>query len=349
MVTKRSGDYALARMIKLVAEAKEEKSKTQSFLENAERNYALGVVLVTLAVFLILWLAMGEDIAAAFYRAMTVMVVASPCALVISTPATVLSAIGGAARRDILIKGGSHLERTATIDIVAVDKTGTLTVGKPSLAEIVTVEGSFPIDETLSEEAKSYLRLASALEARSEHPLAHAIISAADKLGISTPEATQFQATTGKGAQATVEGGDYLIGSERWIREIGADGVDRRSIHAQALQEKGSTCVWMAVRRVDEIQALAVMVMADTVRPEAREMIDQLRKAGVKKVVMLTGDHQLVAKAIGSEVGIDEVHAELLPEDKLCIIREFKEQGSVMMIGDGVNDARPRSPHQISA
>lgn len=230
-------------MIKLVAEAKEEKSKTQSFLENAERNYALGVILVTLAVFLIPWLAMGEDIAAAFYRAMTVMVVASPCALVISTPATVLSAIGGVARRGILIKGGSHLERAATIDIVAVDKTGTLTFGKPSLTEIVTAEGSFPIDETLSEEAKSYLRLASALEARSEHPLAHAIISAADKLGISTPEATQFQATTGKGAQATGEGEDYLIGSERWIRKIGAGGVDQLAIHAQALQEKGCSSI----------------------------------------------------------------------------------------------------------
>ncbi len=347
-VTKLSGDSTLARMIKLVAEAKEEKSKTQSFLENAERKYVLGVVLVTLAVFLVPWLTMGEDAASAFYRAMTVMVVASPCALVISTPASVLSAIGGAARRGILIKGGSHLERAATIDMVAVDKTGTLTVGKPSLTAIVTVDGALPVDETLSADAKNYLRLASALEARSEHPLAHAITSAAKKLGVPFPEAMRFQAITGKGAQATVEDKEYFIGSERWIREIGATCVDELAIHAQPLQEMGRTCVWMAVRRDEEFRALCVMVMGDTVRPEARDLIEQLRKAGVKSIAMLTGDHHLVANAIGGEVGIDEIHAELLPEDKLRIIREFKERGNVMMVGDGVNDAPALAASDLS-
>jgi Zn2+/Cd2+-exporting ATPase len=190
-VTKRSEDSTLARMVKLVAEAQAEKSKTQRFLEKAEQYYAMGVIALTIGVFLVPFLFMGESFAPAFYRAMTIMVVASPCALVISTPATVLSAIGGAARRGILIKGGSHLERAAKIDIVAIDKTGTLTVGKPSLTELITPSGVHPVSEPLPD-AKELLRVAAALEAKSEHPLAHAIVKSAEALGIELPPAAGF-------------------------------------------------------------------------------------------------------------------------------------------------------------
>jgi Cd2+/Zn2+-exporting ATPase len=336
-VTKRPEDSALARMVKLVAEAQAEKSRAQRFLETAEQWYAMGVILFTIGVFVVPWLLWGETFAAAFYRAMTVMVVASPCALIISTPATVLSAIGGAARRGILIKGGSHLERASTIDIVAVDKTGTLTVGKPSLTEIVTPHGSCVPTEGLNTEAAEILAIAAALESRSEHPLARAIVDAAASL--EQGSATEFQSTAGKGAEATVGRKRYAIGSERWFRESDAEGFDSLFSLAKPLQEKGHTCVWFGLREGDRLTAMAVLAMADTIRPEARSLTAQLHKLGVKKVVMLTGDQHLVAQSIAVEAGVDEIHAELLPEDKLRVIRELKREGSVMMVGDGVNDA----------
>lgn len=338
-VTKRSDDSALARMVKLVAEAQAEKSQAQRFLEKAEQWYAMGVILFTIGVFLVPWLLWEENFGTAFYRAMTIMVVASPCALVISTPATVLSAIGGAARRGILIKGGSHLERASTIDIVAVDKTGTLTFGKPSLTEIVTPQGSQAFGNELPAEAMELLRIAAALESKSEHPLARAIMQAAEKAGIAAPPATAFQSTAGKGAEATVEGKRYVIGSERWFSENQAAGFAALTELSKPLLEKGRTCVWMGLRDGDSVTALAVLSMADTIRPEARELTAQLHRHGVKKVVMLTGDHRLVAKTIADEAGIDEVRAELLPEDKLRVIGGLKKEGRVMMVGDGVNDA----------
>lgn len=337
-VGKRSEDSALSRMVKLVAEAQAEKSTTQRFLEKAEQYYAMGVILFTLGVFLLPYLMGWNSVHEAFFRAMTVMVVASPCALVISTPATVLSAIGGAARRGILIKGGSHLEQAAKIDIVAIDKTGTLTVGKPSLTEMVTPEGIVEIT-ALSAPAVSLLRAAAALETKSEHPLAHAIVRSASDLGILVPEASEFQSTAGKGAEATIEGVRYLIGSERLFRELDAAGIHDLAATSQPLQAMGKTCVWLGSRQDGRVTALALLVMADTIRPAARHLADQLHRLGVKKVVMLTGDQRLVAEAIAKDAKVDEVHAELLPEDKLNVIRGLKKEGTVMMVGDGVNDA----------
>jgi len=338
-VTKRSEDSTLSRMVKLVAEAQAEKSRTQRFLERAEQYYAMGVIGFTIAVFLVPFLFQDEDFPKAFYRAMTIMVVASPCALIISTPATVLSAIGGAARRGILIKGGSHLERAAHIDIIAIDKTGTLTVGKPSLTEIVTASGVHPLSNNLPGDALDLLRIAAALEAKSEHPLAHAIVKSAADLGIDPPAATDFQSTAGKGAEATVGETRHLVGSERLLRELNATGLETLEKHSAPLQAMGKTCVWLGIRNGDTVTAEAVLVMADTIRPAARELSAELHRLGVKKVVMLTGDQRPVAEAIAREAAVDEVHAGLLPEDKLRIIRELKTEGSVMMVGDGVNDA----------
>jgi Cd2+/Zn2+-exporting ATPase len=338
-VTKRSEDSTLSRMVKLVAEAQAEKSKTQRFLERAEQYYAMGVIGFTIAVFLVPFLFQGESFPTAFYRAMTIMVVASPCALIISTPATVLSAIGGAARRGILIKGGSHLERAAHIDIVAIDKTGTLTVGKPSLTEIVTTGGIHPLAEKLPGTAVYLLQIAAALEAKSEHPLAHAIVKSAENLGIEATAATDFQSTAGKGAEATVGDTRYIVGSERLFRELAAAGLDTLGKLSAPLQAMGKTCVWLGIRTGDAVTAEAVLVMADTIRPAARHLADDLHRLGVKKVVMLTGDQKPVAEAIAREAKVDEVQAGLLPEDKLRIIRMLKEEGTVMMVGDGVNDA----------
>jgi Cd2+/Zn2+-exporting ATPase len=338
-VTKRSEDSTLSRMVKLVAEAQAEKSKTQRFLERAEQYYAMGVIAFTIMVFLVPFLFMAEDFPKAFYRAMTIMVVASPCALIISTPATVLSAIGGAARRGILIKGGSHLERSAHIDIVAIDKTGTLTVGKPSLTDIIAPDGVHTLAQGLPKHARVLLEISAALEARSEHPLAHAIVRSAHDLGIDPPAVTAFQSTAGKGAEASIGNIRHIVGSERLFHELGASGMEALQKHSAPLQAMGKTCVWLGTRDGDRVTAGAVLVMADTIRPAARHLAADLHRLGVRKVVMLTGDQRPVAEAIAREAAVDEVHAGLLPEDKLHIIRQLGKEGSVMMVGDGVNDA----------
>ena len=335
-VTKRADDSTLARMVKLVAEAQAEKSSTQRFLETAEQWYALGVIALTIGVLLVPWLLHGEGFGPAFYRAMTVMVVASPCALIISTPATVLSAIGGAARRGILIKGGSHLDRAATIDIVAIDKTGTLTVGKPSVTEVVTESGTESAGHW-SEDARKWLRWCAALETRSEHPLAQAVVASTTKEGL--PEASDFQAVTGKGAEASVEGRRFVVGSERFVREMHAGGVDGFSVEAGRLQDEGKTCIWFGEKIEGRVVIRAVIAMADTVRAGSADLVKDLKNLGIKRVVMLTGDQRRVAEAIGRETGVDEVRAELLPEDKLNVIRALKAEGRVLMAGDGVNDA----------
>jgi Cd2+/Zn2+-exporting ATPase len=338
-VSKRAEDSTLARMVKLVEEAQAEKSGTQRFLEQAEQYYATGVIAFTAAVWFVPWLLWHQPFEEAFYRAMTVMVVASPCALVISTPATVLSAIGGAARRGILIKGGSHLEHTAQISIVAFDKTGTLTVGRPTVTEIVDAQGAHKLDGPVPENLVALLGSAAALESKSEHPLAAAILKSAAALKLALPEATDFQSTAGKGAEATVNDVRLVIGSERLFRELGASGMDAIASHSAPLSEHGKTCVWVGARAGDAVAALAVLALADTIRHEAKSIAASLHRLGVKKVVMLTGDQRAVAHAIAAEAGVDEVLAELLPEGKVEAIRALKKQGRVMMVGDGVNDA----------
>lgn len=337
-VAKMAGDSTLAKMVRLVAEAQAEKSATQRFLEKAEQTYAAGVIVFTVLVLCVPWLLWGEDFVAAFYRAMTVMVVASPCALIISTPATVLSAIGGAARRGILIKGGSHLETAARVDIVCFDKTGTLTVGRPSLTDIVTTAGAVPLSRAEGS-VLHLLKRCAAVEAKSEHPLALAIVAAARKAGITLPPATDFQSAAGRGAEADVEGGRFVVGSDRYFTELEARKMEVFTPHVSDLQARGKTCIWLGRREGDALEALAVFALADTLRPEARTIVADLHAAGIRKVVMLTGDHEAVARAIAEEAGIDEFRARLLPADKVRAIRQFKEEGTVMMVGDGVNDA----------
>ena len=297
------------------------------------------MIAFTALVFIVPFFFLGTAFAEAFYRAMTVMVVASPCALVISTPATVLSAIGGAARRGILIKGGSHLERTSVIDIVAFDKTGTLTRGRPVVTEVVDASAAYKPDAQLPAQLFELLAAAAALESKSEHPLAHAIVRSASTLGMVLPAATDFQATPGKGAEATIAGRRLVIGSERLFRELGAAGMDAIELNAAPLARKGKSCVWIGSREGDAVSALAVVALADTLRPESLRIVETLHKLGVKKVVMLTGDQKAVADAIAAEAGVDEVHAGLLPEAKVSAIHELKKHGRVMMVGDGVNDA----------
>jgi Cd2+/Zn2+-exporting ATPase len=340
-VNHRAEDSTLARMVRLVAEAQAEKSNTQRFLEKAEQGYAAGVIAFTALVLLVPWLLWHEAFASSFYRAMTVMVVASPCALVISTPATVLSAIGGAARRGVLIKGGAHLETATRVDIVCLDKTGTLTVGKPTVTDIVTAGGShLALTAPLPASGEQLLATCASLEAKSEHPLATAVVQAAQKAGLTLSPALDFQSSPGRGADALIDGVRYVVGSERLFAESSASGMDALRAASLELQASGKSCIWLGRRLADDTLAVeAIFGLADTLRPEGREIVRKLHALGVRKVVMLTGDQQPVAAAIAKEAGIDEFHAALLPADKVAAIRRLKNEGTVMMVGDGVNDA----------
>lgn len=327
-VTKLAKDSTIARLIQMVEEAQSEKAQTQRWLDKAEQYYAAGVILFTLGLIFVPWLLANEPFAGVFYRAMTVMVVASPCALIISTPASILSAIGGAARRGILFKGGAHLENTAAVKIVVFDKTGTLTEGSPRVTDVIGVNST-------SEEA--LLAMAAAVEAKSEHPLAQAIVQECKRQAVPMPECSEFQSTSGQGAMAKVDGELIAVGNLRYFENWGSNGEAAQKM--DLLHQEGKTAMLVGRLNGGKAEILGLIAVADVVRPDARLALERLRKTGIKRVIMLTGDNRHVAQAIGTELGIDEVHAELRPEDKLRIVKTLREQAPVAMIGDGVNDA----------
>ena len=340
-VSKLAKDSTIAKLIQLVEQAQGEKANTQRFLEKAEQAYAIGVILMTIGLILVPWLMFNQGFHDVFYRAMTVMVVASPCALIISTPASILSAIGGAARRGILFKGGAHLERMAAIQVFAFDKTGTLTRGKPQVTDIIAGGEHSAFTAQPSGEALDLLRLAASIEARSEHPLARAIVNAAQERRIGLMECTAFQSVSGKGASATVNNRRIAAGSAAYFKSLDCAGLAEAEARLGAFQDEGKTCVVIGEINADDRSAriLGVIAVADVVRPEAAAVITRLRKLGVKRIAMLTGDHKRVAEAIARSIGVDEVHAQLLPEDKVRVVRDLRSVGPVAMVGDGINDA----------
>lgn len=340
-VTRLAKDSTLARLIRLIEDAQSEKARTQRFLDRAEQVYAIGVILFTLGLIVVPYFVLGQPFQSVFYRAMTVMVVASPCALIISTPASILSAIGGAARRGVLFKGGAHLERMAGIEVVAFDKTGTLTQGKPQVTDLLVGGERFPFASCVNGEALELLQIAAAVEMKSEHPLARAIVNAAQDRRLGGIDAMAFQSTSGKGAVATVRGRRIAVGSPSFFQNLACPNLDDALARIGTLQDEGKTCVLVGEITADgrDARILGVIAVADILRPDARQVIARLKKLGVKRVVMLTGDHQRVAQAIAREAGVDEVHAGLLPEDKVTRVRKLREIGPVAMVGDGVNDA----------
>ncbi|MFU8847138.1 MAG: heavy metal translocating P-type ATPase [Opitutales bacterium] len=339
-VTKLAGESTLARIITLVEEAQEEKAQTQRFLEKAEGYYAGFVILLTLGLIVVPPLFFASEFAASFYRAMTILVVASPCALIISTPAAFWAAIAGAARRGVLFKGGIHLEQLASVDTVALDKTGTLTTGTPE----VTAMASFLESSNGEAEHSSdldLLQLAASVEAQSEHPIARAIENSAQTRGCDLLPIEAFQSYPGKGAAATVGGRRVLIGSPALIREGGGQLNEEQATEVDTMLSQGNTVVLVAQLDADGRvpRLLGWIAVADQIREDAREMVECLRRLGIRRVVMLTGDNSQVAHQVARQAGIDEVHAELLPEAKLEKIKELANQGVVAMVGDGVNDA----------
>lgn len=328
-VTRLAQESVLAKIIAFVEQAREEKSKTQRFTDAFEGKYAVGVIAASALVFFVPWLGFGRDLGDSFYRAMTLLVVASPCALVISTPASTLSALANAARNGILFKGGNHLEAAGTITTIAFDKTGTLTTGQQQVTDIVAVNGN---EDIWSE--REILTLAAGAERLSEHHLADAILTEAREQGIEVPAPSEFTAIAGKGVVATVDYRRIFVGNNALISELGIDPEPASAV-TRLLREQGKTAVMIG----DADGIRGVIAVADALRPEARDAVDGLRQAGVQRIVMLTGDNEHVARAIGDQLGIDDVRADLLPEEKLTTIRQLMEDGPVAMIGDGVNDA----------
>ena len=343
-VTRLAKDSTIEKLVRMVEEAQTEKADTQRFLDRAEQYYAAAVILFTLGLVIVPILLMHYPFHAAFYRAMTVMVVASPCALIISTPASILSAIGGAARRGVLFKGGVHLERAATVKVVAFDKTGTLTEGKPRVTDVLLDGRVVSLRNPGAPPgagALALLGMAGSVEAKSEHPLAQAIVLECGRLNIAFQECAAFQSVSGKSASGIVSGRRIAVGNVRYFAGQGIGIPDLFAAQIASLQDDGKTCVM--VGDIDEegggARVLGAIAIADVLRADAASVIDQLKANGIGRVVMLTGDNFRVAQAIAKQVGVDEFHADLLPEDKVRVVKELKSIGPVAMVGDGVNDA----------
>jgi Cd2+/Zn2+-exporting ATPase len=285
-------------------------------------------------------LALGNEFTSTFYRAMTLMVAASPCAVIISTPAAVLSAIASGGRQGVLFKGGEHVETAASIDAVAFDKTGTLTQGDTQLTDVIVRDGA--MDGTSGED--DLLALAAAVQARSEHHLARATVTAAEERSLDIVDAHGFQAAAGKGVRATVGDATVHIGNRSYFETVlgdaAVDGLKQGLEQLEALESEGKTSVLVARETDGAVRVLGWLAFTDTLRPGAAEMVAELRSLGVEQIVMLTGDNERVAQRIADEVGIDEVQAELLPEEKVTTIEDLVARyENVAMVGDGVNDA----------
>ena len=327
-VEKEPSESLLAKIIELVRVAQAARAPTQQFIDRFAHPYALGVVAVTLLTWLIPYLLFSVPGGVSFYRAITLLVVASPCALVISTPSAVLSAIANAARHGILFKGGAYLDVAGSIDTVAFDKTGTLTIGEPVL---LAVTGNSPSDPE-----EEILRLAAAAERTSEHHLARATRTAAHERGIELPGVEKFISIPGQGVRAVVEGESVWVGNHLMARGMGA--VESHSLAGWSAEHTalGRTVVWVG----SGDRVLGGLAFGDAIRPHAAATVRHLKQEGIRWVVMLTGDHPEVAGTVASQLGVDEVRAGLLPDQKVDAVRDLCESGfRVAMVGDGVNDA----------
>jgi Cd2+/Zn2+-exporting ATPase len=322
-VTKLARENTLSRMVEMVAEAQAQKSPTQRFTDRFEQIFVPSV-LVGAGLLIVLPPLFGFPFAESFYRAMAVLVAASPCALAIATPSAVLSAVARAARGGVLIKGGAHLESLGTVSAIAFDKTGTLTLGKPQLTDVVAITG----DEA------SLLTTAATLESHSAHPLAQAVIAEAKAWGLTWGDPEKVEAITGKGLRGEVDGQMVTIGNLRLFENEAIPEVIQQQM--QRLQAEGKTIMLIQM----DSQFLGVLGLADTPREGTREMLDHLHRLGIRKTIMLTGDNEIVGQAIAQAVGLDEVRSGLLPEDKVKAMEELAQSyGQVAMVGDGVNDA----------
>ena len=326
VATKGAEDSTLARIIHMVEEAHARRAPSEQWVERFARVYTPAVMVLALLVFLGPPLLLAQTWHESFYRALVLLVIACPCALVISTPVAIVASLAAAARAGALIKGGAFVELPARVRAIAMDKTGTITRGEPEVVRVI------PLNSHTEEEL---LSRAAALEARSTHPLARALVRHAEQKAVALLPATDVQVLQGKGLTGSFNGEPFWLGSHRYVVERGQDGPGL-SDEVKRLEADGKTVIVIGNAR----HICGLIAVADTIRPEAREIVAQLHGAGIAHVVMLTGDNRATAEAIAREVGMDEVHAELLPEDKVGRIEDLVARyGTVAMVGDGVNDA----------
>ncbi len=327
IVTKASADSTLARVVAMVREAQTQQSPTQRFTDRFERIF-VPAVLALVVVCLFAWVVIDEPFSASFYRAMAVLVAASPCALAIATPSAVLSGVARAARGGVLIKGGAHLETLGVATVIAFDKTGTLTKGEPRLVDVRAAEGA---------ERAELARVTVAVERESDHPLARAMVDGfSGELEGPAPDAVGVEAITGFGVRASVEGSEVFLGKPDLFRErLSRDLPPDIAAAVEELAGSGRTTVVVASGE----RYLGVLGLMDPPRDEAKATLARLHELGVKRTLMLTGDHQRAANGVAVLVGLDEARGDLLPDDKVAAVRELARNGTVAMVGDGVNDA----------
>ena len=327
-VTKLVEDTTLAKIIHLVEEAQSQKAPSQQFVDKFAKYYTPVVIIMAIAIATLPTLIFGASFSDWFYKALVLLVIACPCALVISTPVSIVSAIGNAAKQGVLIKGGAYLEEAGALKAIAFDKTGTLTTGKPEVYEIKVFEDS--ISET------ELIEIAAAIEARSQHPIAEAIVKYAKQKSINYKVGSNFMSLDGMGAEALVGENTYYIGNLRLFKELKLSVNSDLQKEVIELQSQGQTVMLIGTSE----KVLGLISVADKVRTESIAAITELKKSGIEKIIMLTGDNAGTAKKIGEMLGVDEIRAELLPADKLAAIKSLlAEHGKVAMVGDGVNDA----------
>jgi Zn2+/Cd2+-exporting ATPase len=319
-------DTAVANIIRLVEESQSRRAPSEQWVETFAKYYTPAVMAGALLFLLVPPLLLGHEWFSSIYNALVLLVIACPCALVISTPVTVVAGLTAAARRGVLIKGGVHLEAPARLTAIAFDKTGTLTRGQPAVSSVVALNGHTEAE---------VLERAAAMEGHSDHPLAKAIIKYAKEHGLSPEAAADFQLVQGKGATAQIDGQQFWIGSHKYLEER---GQETKALHKQLVDLSATGNSVVVVGNEDHV--CGFLALTDEVRPQAHEVLRELRQLGLHKLVMLTGDNRPTAESIGQQLGIDEVYAELLPSDKVKEMeRLVAEHGHVAMIGDGINDA----------
>ncbi|KNH18140.1 cadmium transporter [Priestia megaterium] len=326
-VTKRVEDTTISKIIHLVEEAQAERAPSQAFVDRFAKYYTPGIIVLGLLVAIIPPLLFDGDWSKWIYEGLAVLVVGCPCALVVSTPVAVVTAIGNAARNGVLIKGGIHLEESGALKAIAFDKTGTLTKGVPAVTDVVTY----------GENEQELMRVTAAIEKGSQHPLASAIMRKAEENGLNFNDVSveDFQSITGKGVKAKVNNDMYYVGSPNLFEELHSSIETSIKEEITRMQTEGKTVMVLGTDK----KILSLIAVADEMRESSKEVITKLNQIGIQ-TVMLTGDNQRTAEAIGKQVGVSDIKADLLPEDKLNFIKELRaKHKSVAMVGDGVNDA----------
>jgi Cd2+/Zn2+-exporting ATPase len=326
-ITKRNEDSTLSKMMKLVEEAQAKRASAEAFIDRFAKVYTPIIICIAILVAIIPPLAFSGEWSSWIYQSLAVLVVGCPCALVISTPVSIVTALGTAARHGVLIKGGIHLEEAGRIEAIAFDKTGTLTKGKPEVTDIWVSE---------NENEYEFLKVMASLEQNSKHPLAVAVVKHVEsKIGQELLSVTNFRSETGKGILGEIEGVTYYVGSDAFIKQI-TNITNQELEKIRQFKDEAKSVVILATTQ----QVFGLLALADSIRKESKDLIQSLHNLGVRETILLTGDHKKSAHMIASQVGMTNVKANLLPNEKVSYVEAIREKGNqIAMVGDGVNDA----------